>query len=86
MDGPAVKAMAITNTLNHNKSAVSSLTQGGAIGWLLLTFGGEQKKRKAIFSACEGTASISVCEALGPCTHGSSPHRAALAGSVNRSS
>jgi ATP-dependent protease ClpP protease subunit len=54
IDGLAVKtkAMAITNTLNRNKSAASSLTQGGAMGWLLLTSGSEQTKRKAIFSVC----------------------------------
>jgi hypothetical protein len=54
MDWLAVmaKAMVITNILNRNKRAVSSLTQRGAICWLLLTSGGEQKKGKAIFSVC----------------------------------
>jgi hypothetical protein len=54
MDGLAAKtkAMAITNTLNRNKSAASSLTQEGAMGWLLLTSGSEKTKRKAIFSVC----------------------------------
>jgi hypothetical protein len=61
MDGLAVKtqAMAITNTLNRNKSAVGTLTQWWAMRWLLLAFGGEQIKRKAFFSVCWNLLEIS---------------------------
>jgi hypothetical protein len=61
MEWLAVKTqtMAITNTLNRNKRAVGSLIQTLAMGWLLLAFGGEQIKRKAIFSVCWNLLEIS---------------------------